>query len=153
MAARFEDRNSFLLAGLTGRYNHGHVEGIPAQWQRFAPHMGKIPAQCGWTTYGVCFNFDGAGNFDYMCGVEVAEGSPPLPPELTYLPVPAQHYAVFTHRDHISTIGKTWDAIYNEWPAASGHKLVEAPQFELYGQDFNPQAGTGVVEIWIPVER
>ena len=40
---RFEDRKAFLLAGLTARYGHGHIEGIPAQWQRFAPHLGKIP--------------------------------------------------------------------------------------------------------------
>jgi len=149
---RFEDRKAFLLAGLTARYVHGHIEGIPAQWQRFAPHLGKIPGQVGWTSYGVCFNFDGTGNFDYMCGVEVAEGSP-LPSDLTLLPVAEQRYAVFRHRDHISQIGKTWNAIYNEWPASSGHVLVQAPQFEVYGQDFNPQAGTGVVEIRIPIAR
>jgi AraC family transcriptional regulator len=149
-APRFEDRKSFLLAGLTDRYHHDHVEGIPAQWQRFAPHLGKIPEQVGRTSYGVCFNFDGTGNFDYMCAVEVASESP-LPVGLTYLYVLSQRYAVFTHRDHISKIGKTWDAIYNEWPKASGHTLVQAPQFESYGEDFNPQAGTGVVEIWIPI--
>ena len=87
-----------------------------------------------------------------MCGVEVAEGSP-LPSDLTLLPVAEQRYAVFRHRDHISQIGKTWNAIYNEWPASSGHVLVQAPQFEVYGQDFNPQAGTGVVEIRIPIAR
>src|ERR1035438_334419 len=78
--------------------------------QRFGPHLGKIPGQVGWASYGVCFNFDGTGNFDYMCAVEVSE-TLPLPPPLTHLPVAAQRYAVFTHRDHISKIGKTWDAI------------------------------------------
>jgi AraC family transcriptional regulator len=152
-APRFEDRGSFLLAGLTGRYHHDHHEGIPAQWQRFGPqHMGKIPGQLGWTSYGVCFNFDGTGNFDYMCAVEVGEALP-LPPPLTHLPVAPQHYAVFTHRDHISKIGPTWDAIYNEWPKESGRTLIEAPQFESYSEDFNPQTGTGIVEIWIPVHN
>ena len=151
-APRFEDRGLIFFAGLTARYHHDHVEDIPAQWQRFAPHLGKIPGQVGWKTYGVCFNFDGAGSFDYMCAVEVA-GEPPLPSPLTHLPVAAQHYAVFTHRDHISKIGKTWDAIYNEWPKASGRTLIEAPQFESYSEDFNPQTGTGIVEIWIPVHN
>jgi AraC family transcriptional regulator len=150
-APRYEDRGSFLLAGLTGRYHHDHHEGIPEQWQRFGPHLGKIPGQIGSILYGVCFNFDGAGNFDYMCGAEVADGSP-LPSGMQHLPIAAQRYAVFTHRDHISKIGNTWDAIYNEWPAASGHALVQAPQFESYSEDFNPQTGTGVVEIWIPIE-
>jgi AraC family transcriptional regulator len=148
-ASRFEDRGLIFFAGLTARYNHGHIEAIPAQWQQFVPHLGQIPGQVGRKTYGVCFNFDGTGNFDYMCAVEVS-GESPLPSPLTHLPVAAQHYAVFTHRDHISKIGKTWDAIYNEWPKASGYTLVQAPQFEAYSEDFNPQAETGIVEIWIP---
>jgi AraC family transcriptional regulator len=147
-APRFEDRESFLLAGITARYNHDHIEGIPLQWQRF----GKIPEQIGGIFYGVCYNFDGAGNFDYMCAVEVA-GESALPPGLTHLPVAPQHYAVFTHRDHISKIGQTWDAIYNEWPKESGRTLIQAPQFESYSEDFNPQTGTGIVEIWIPVHN
>ena len=151
-APRFADRESFLLAGMTARYSHEHIEGIPAQWQRFAPHMDKIPARVGWTSYGVCFNFDGTGGFDYMCAVEVSDTAS-LPEPLTYLPVAEQHYAVFTHRDHFSKIGQTWNAIYNDWPTASGHALVRAPQFEVYGEDFNPQAGTGVVEIWIPIGK
>lgn len=148
-APRFEDRKSFLLAGITARYNHDHIEDIPLQWQRF----GKIPEQIGGIFYGVCYNFDGAGNFDYMCAVQVAEvsdNSAP-PPGLTHLSIAAQRYAVFTHRDHISKIGKTWEAIYNEWPKASGYTLVQAPQFESYSEDFNPQTGMGVVEIWIPI--
>jgi AraC family transcriptional regulator len=149
-APRFEDRESFLLAGLTDRYRHDRIEGIMGQWQRFAPHPGKIPGQVGWKTYGVCFNFDGTGNFDYMCAVEVAEGSP-ASDGLTLLRVEPRHYAVFAHRDHISKIGKTWDAIYNEWPKAAGRTLIEAPQFESYTEDFNPQTGMGVVEIWIPI--
>jgi AraC family transcriptional regulator len=121
------------------------------QWQTFVPHLGKIPAQTGSKTYGVCFNFDGTGNFDYMCAVEVSEAAP-LPPPLMHLPVTEQNYAVFTHRGPISEIGKTWDAIYSEWPEKSGDTLVQAPQFESYSEDFNPQAGTGIVEIWIPVK-
>jgi len=149
---RFEERGVFFVVGPSERYNHSEIAGIPAQWQRFVPHIGKIPGQVGWTTYGVCHNFDGAGNFDYICGVEVS-GDSPVPEGLMQLSVDAQKYAVFTHRDHISQIGKTWDAIYNSWPKMSGHALVQAPQFESYGPDFNPRAGTGVVEIWIPIGR
>jgi AraC family transcriptional regulator len=149
---RFEDRKSFLLAGITERYNNRHIEGIPAQWQRFAPHIGQTAGRVGATTYGVCLNFDGAGNFDYMCGFEISEGSP-IPEALTLLTVAEQHYAVFSHRDHISKIGKTWNAIYNEWPPASGRTLLPAPQFEAYGEDFDARTGTGVVEIWMPIER
>jgi AraC family transcriptional regulator len=146
----FEDRQSFLLAGLTERYKMPQIEGIPAQWHRFAPHIGKVPGQIGTTTYGVCFNFDAAGGMDYMCGVEIAEGSP-LPVGLTQLRIEAQRYAVFHHRDHISTIKKTWDSIFQQWLPGSGHTIAKAPQLETYGDDFNAQTGTGVVAIWIPL--
>jgi AraC family transcriptional regulator len=150
---RIEERNSFLLAGLTGHYNLKSMEGIPAQWQRFAPNIGKVPSQVGWTSYGVCFNFDGQGNMDYLCGVEVSDTGSGLPPELTRLPVAAQRYAVFIHRGHISKIGGTWDAILNHWLQASGFTAANAPQFETYGADFDPRSGNGVVEIWIPIVR
>ena len=149
---RFEDRRPFLLAGLTERYNTAKIEGIPVQWQRFAPHIGKVPGQVGWTCYGVCFNFDGADNMDYMCAVEVSVASA-LPAELTELQVAEQKYAVFAHRGHISKIGGTWDAIFKQWLPTSGYRMVKAPQLEIYGEEFNSRTGTGLVEIWIPVER
>ena len=149
---RYETRGSILFAGLSARYHHGNLGGIMGQWGSFGPHLGKIPGQAGWKTYGICYNFDGTGNFDYMCAVEVSEAAP-LPPPLTHLPVTEQNYAVFTHRGLISTIGKTWNAIYNDWPEKSGDALVHAPQFEAYAEDFNPRAETVVIEIWIPVQR
>jgi AraC family transcriptional regulator len=59
---------------------------------------------------------------------------------------------VFYHRDHISTIRATFHAIFNTWLPESGHRIAEGPEFEKYGKDFDPQRGTGTVEIWIPVE-
>lgn len=146
-----EERKSFLLAGLSERYNNQAVEGIPAQWQRFVPYIAKVPGQVGWTTYGVCFNMDTAGNMDYMCGVEVSTSSA-LPEGLSELRVAEQLYAVFFHRDHISKIRDTWDGAFL-WVRMSGRKLVKAPQVEAYGEGFNAQTGNGGVEIWIPVER
>ena len=147
---RFENRNSFLVAGLKERYHMPQLEGIPAQWQRFEANIGKVPGQIGSSAYGVCFNFDGAGSMDYMCGVEVA-GESELPAAFSQLRIAAQRYAVFSHRGHISSIGNTWGAILNQWLPASGHTAVIAPQFEAYGKDFDLHSGGGVVEIWIPI--
>lgn len=151
-APRFEDRKSFLLAGLSERYLRGKIEGIPGQWMRFAPSIGKIPGQKGGTSYGVCFNFDSAGNMDYLCGVEIADDAV-VPEGLVSLRVAEQRYAVFSHREHISKIAATWDAIMRHWLKESGHKMVMAPQFETYDERFDPQSGNGVVEIWIPIEK
>jgi AraC family transcriptional regulator len=149
---RFENGKTLLVAGLSERYDCDSSKAIPSQWQRFVPYIGNIPGQIGGTAYGVCCNSDEEGNFDYICGVEVADFSE-LPPELTRLRIPARRYAVFTHRDHISTIRRTVNTIWNKWLPESKHEVADAPDFERYGPEFDPKTGTGGVEIWIPLRE
>jgi AraC family transcriptional regulator len=148
---RFEVGAPLLIAGLGQRYTWETNTAIPAQWQRFAPHIGHIPGQVGWTTYGVCCNSDDAGNFDYVCGVEVSDFTG-LPAEFARVRVPSQLYAVFTHRDHVSTLRRTVGTIWNKWLPESGREAADAPDFERY-QDFDPERGTGTIEIWVPLKR
>jgi AraC family transcriptional regulator len=150
---RFETSKPLLIAGLGERYTwETSGTGIPAQWQRFGPYLGHIPGQvCGRTAYGVCCNSDDEGNYDYICGVEVADFSD-LPKELSRVRIPRQRYAVFSHRDHVSTIRRTISTIWNKWLPESGHELADAPNFERYGEDFDPNSGTGTIEIWIPLK-
>jgi AraC family transcriptional regulator len=149
---RFETGRLLLIAGLSARYTCESGSAIPAQWQSFQPYLGNIPGQLGGTAYGVCCNSDDAGNFDYICGVEVSDFSR-LPPALSPLRVPEQRYAVFKHGGHISTIRSTWNAIWNQWFPQSGHEALDAPDFERYGEEFDPDSGDGGLEIWIPVQQ
>jgi AraC family transcriptional regulator len=149
---RFETTHKpLLIVGLSERYNMETSAGIPAQWQRFAPHIGHIPEQVGRATYGVLCNSDDAGNMEYISGVEVSNFSK-APAELSRLRIPEQRYAVFTHRDHIATMRRTWFTILNKWLPESGHKLAEGPEFEKYGERFDPRTGNGGLEIWIPIK-
>jgi len=147
---RFDDRPAFHVAGLSERYTFETNHGIPALWQRFAPHIGHIPGQVGAATYGVCYNGDGEGAFDYMAGVEVTTPAD-VPEDLTRLTVPALRYAVFTHSGHISDIRKTVYTIWNKWLPEADVTHVEGPDFERYDERFDGKTGTGDVEIWIPV--
>ena len=148
---RFENGNTLLIAGIGARYTFETNQGIPFQWQRFRPYIGNIPGQVGYTTYGVCCNGDAAGSFEYVAGVEVSDFSE-LPAELARVRIPEQRYAVFTHRDHISTMRSTVYTIWNKWLPASGQDITDAPNFERYSEKFNPEAGTGIVEIWLPIK-
>jgi AraC family transcriptional regulator len=148
---RFETLAPLLVAGLSQRYDCESSKAIPAQWQRFAPHIGNIPGQVGWTTYGVRHNCDDDGNFDYIAGVEVASFSR-LPPELARLRIPAQRYAVFGHAEHVSTIRRTIMTIWNKWLPVSGVQVADAPDFERYGESFDPHTGMGGLELWIPIK-
>jgi AraC family transcriptional regulator len=148
---RFEYGKPLLVAGLGERYSCETSKAIPAQWQRFAPHIGNIPGQVGGTTYGVCCNGDDEGNFDYITGVEVADFSD-LPVSFSRVRIPAQRYAVFSHREHVSTIRRAVNTIWSKWLPESGHEVADAPNFERYGEAFDPHTGSGGLEIWIPIK-
>ena len=148
---RFEELKPLLVAGLSERYDCESSKAIPAQWQRFAPHIGNIAGQVGWTAYGVRHNCDEDGNFDYTAGVEVASFSA-LPSEFGRVRIPAQRYAVFSHADHVSTIRRTIVTIWNKWLPGSGLQVADAPDFERYGESFDPRTGMGGLEIWIPIK-
>ena len=147
---RFENGRMLLIAGIGERYTFETNHGIPRQWERLQPHLGTIPGQVGRTDYGVCCNGDGAGNFDYVAGVEVSSFDD-MPDGFSRVRIPARRYAVFSHRDHISRIRATVYTIWNKWLPASGHEHADAPDFERYDERFDPRTGTGTVEVWLPV--
>ncbi len=105
-APRFETAKAFLVAGLAERITCDNGAVIPGLWHRFPRGVADIPGRIGNVAYGVCCNSDDSGNFDYIAGVGVADFSD-LPRRFGRVRIPAQRYAVFTHRDHISSIRRT----------------------------------------------
>jgi AraC family transcriptional regulator len=151
---RFVDGKTLLIAGLGERYSFETVHGIPMLWQRFMPYIGNLPGQVGHAAYGLCHNSDETGNFEYVAGVEVASFDG-VPKELTRVRIPAQRYAVFRHREHVSSVRSTVHAIWSSWLPRSGHAAAEGAvtQFERYDSSFNPQTGLGGFELWIPLKN
>jgi AraC family transcriptional regulator len=148
---RFATSKALLIAGVGERYNHENGAGIPGQWQRFQQSIHNVPDRVGKVAYGVCCNGDDSGNFDYIAGVEVSDYSG-LPREFARVRIPEQKYAVFTHDEHIATIRRTVNAIWNHWLPSSGLKMADAPTFERYDENFDPLTGNGGLEIWVPVK-
>ncbi len=142
---------AMLLVGLKRRYSDATSARIPAQWQAFQPHIGTIEKQIGTAAFGVMCNSDDEGNIDYFTAVEVGAFDDTAP-ELDALRLAPRTYAVFTHEGHVSEIRRTWKAIFGPWSQNTSRKLVDAPQFERYGENFDPQTGNGDMEIWIPVD-
>jgi AraC family transcriptional regulator len=149
---RFETRGQRLLVGLVQRHDCQAPEGIPRQWQRLGQFLKRgSPGQVSSWAYGVCYNFDSDGAFDYLCGVEI-DGSREIPAGLVTLRLAPQRYAVFAHSGHVVGIRSTIDAAWNKWLPTSGEHAVEAPFLEAYGPQFNPLTGLGGFEIWLPIE-
>src|SRR4051812_15975518 len=152
MPPRFETGKPLLVAGVGERYTWQSGAAIPGQWQRFRQKVDEIPDRVGKVAYGVCCNGDDSGNFDYIAGVEVADFSD-LPREFSRVRIPEQRYAVFSHKDHISTIRRTVNTIWNHWLPASDLKAADAPSFERYDENFDPLTGNGGLEIWVPIRE
>ena len=155
---RIEQGRLLLMAGLGGRFSHDTNQNIPALWQRLQPHLGNVPGQVfaggggkGGRTFGICFNMDDDCNFDYLAGVEVS-GFSDLPAEFTRLRIPARRYAIFTHREHVSTMRDVSMTIWTKWLPELGYEAVDAPYLEYYGEEFDGRTGMGGYQIWIPIK-
>ena len=147
---RIVENPGLLIAGLNERYDHTASASIPSQWQRFTPHIDHVPGQVGHTAYGVVHNSDDTGHADYLTGVEVKDFSA-VPGEFSRLKIPPQRYAVFTHKDHISSIRRTWFSIWNKGLPEAGLEATGGPEFERYDERFDGRTGEGELEIWIPI--
>ena len=88
-APRIVNRSPLLIAGLNERYDTSASAAIPAQWQRFMPHLGHVPGQVGHVAYGV-HNSDDSGHADHLTGVEVKDFAA-VPPEWSRLRIPARN--------------------------------------------------------------
>ena len=152
---RLQDRRALLMAGLQEHYTPETMHTIPAQWKRLP--FGKIPGQLGRMAYGVVFNLDEkSGEFDYFCGVEISTISPAHAMFKTYKS-PQQKYAIFCHRDNVSRLRDSIHTIFNAWLPTSGqtlaHPAAASPNLvEYYGENFDPESGTGDMEVWIPIK-
>jgi AraC family transcriptional regulator len=152
---RLQDRRALLMAGLQEHYTPETMNTIPVQWKRLP--FGRIPGQLGRMTYGVVFNLDEkSGEFDYFCGVEISTISPAHAQLKTYKS-PQQKYAIFCHRDNVSRLRDSIHTIFNTWLPTSGQMLANpmatSPNLvEYYGENFDPESGTGDMEVWIPIK-
>ena len=147
---RIAAQGRLKLAGLSGRYTQTSAVDIPLLWDRFVTMMGTIPGQVGHVSYGVCCNADGAGGFEYIAAVEVADFGA-LPDDLGRIELPARRYAVFTHAGHVSGLPATVRGVWRALPTL-GLAVASAPDFERYGPAFDGRTGMGEVEIWIPLK-
>lgn len=137
-----------LLAGLVQTYTADTLTKIPELWKQFGELADQIPDQTGNVAYGVCaVQEDGA--IKYMAGIEVTAEEDHS--GLTYINLPAQTYAIFTHLGHVSEIASTWQYIWTSGLKDAGLEPIQAPQLEVYPLEFDPHAASAQVELWVPV--
>lgn len=156
LSPRFETTGPLLIAGLREPLDEHAAQKIPHLWQRLVACWDEIPQRVGVTDYGLCIHLQGH-EYYYMAGCAVWDFTG-LPDTFSPFIIPSHTYAVFTHEGHINRIRDTIDYAFDQWLPGSHYRHATAHEnalhfFERYGEKFDPQAGEGDVEIWLPVTR
>lgn len=148
----YEHRGPLLLAGLRQDYTQTTSGGIPAQWRRFAFHLGAVPGQVGQTAYGaVILGPKDSRIFGYMTAVEIAHVGE-LPASFTTLRVAATRYAVFRHAGNVVSIHETVREAFHAFASQFEARRAPGVEFlERYGESFDPETGDGGVDVIIPL--
>ncbi|HWA29851.1 MAG TPA: AraC family transcriptional regulator [Rhizomicrobium sp.] len=147
---RIEKLPQQLFVGLPEFVAYGNMHTIAGQWQRFmsGPYEeieNKVPG----IPVGIATESTDEG-VHYVCAAEVSRFGK-IPDGLAKVTLAPQTYLVFAHNDHITTLRKTYEAIWNEWLPSSGRTVVEAPSLDKHNPTFDPRTGNGGVTIWIPI--
>ena len=147
---------AFHVAGPSRRFDEASKSEIPQLWSALIgalPLEGQTPS---WATYGVVSSVDTSdGCFQYMAGVGVEPDCVP-PPGFATMRIPAATYAVFRITLNGSAlhpqVKQAMASIWGELVPASGLKVVDGPDFELYDGRFDPQKAGSVIDFHVPVQ-
>ncbi|MCU6710169.1 GyrI-like domain-containing protein [Paenibacillus sp. J5C_2022] len=150
MEAKIVEKEAFTVVGLSWDSTCGAGD-IPALWQRFLPREyeieGKLQPE---VSYGICIPGDNDMEFTYVAGYESPGES--VPEGMEKMLVPAQRYAVFTHKGNIGKLSETYELIYSKWLKLQGLELVRGIDFERYDERFtSPHDDNSEVDIYIPI--
>ena len=135
----------------------GKTEGIPRLWTELVGRWQRAKRGFPSISYGVCYDeSDGSEGealpFTYLAAFPM-DRDDEAPEGLETRTVPANRYAVFTHRGPVLAIQDTYAAIFGSWLPESGYRRAEGPDFELYDERFDEQTMSGEADIYLPVAR
>ncbi|MUT64677.1 effector binding domain-containing protein [Paenibacillus sp. NEAU-GSW1] len=149
MEANIVEKEAFTAVGMS--WDSQSSEGdIPSMWQRFISREHEVEGkQQPAVSYGICIPGENE-QFIYVAGFET-DGSR-IPEGMELVNVPAQRYAVFTHKGTTEKLGETYELIYSKWLSLQGLQLVKGIDFESYDERFiGPMDEQSEIDIYIPI--
>ncbi len=141
---------AFKIVGLKGSYTPETNVNIPALWERFMPRLDAIKHRTGDLSFGLC-NPSRLPEFDYYAAVQV-DSLDDVPEGMHGFEVAEHRYAVFTHKGRLVNLRETVAYIWGTWIPGSVYTSPALPDFELYGEQFDPGSDDSELEIYIPIE-
>jgi predicted transcriptional regulator YdeE/GNAT superfamily N-acetyltransferase len=149
MEPKIVHKDGFAVIGL--KY-HGKNENdeIPQMWGAFGARASEIKNIVnGNVAYGISANMDETGEFDYVAGYEVSS-TENVPGGMVCFEVPGGKYAVFTTT--LPKLGEAFQYAYSTWLPQSDYQPTGSPDFELYGEYFDPRDPSSELAVYIPIQ-
>ena len=142
------NKQDFKVIGIKTRGNNEGGE-LKAVWEQFNERAQELRAVVTGDAFGLMDNFDYEnGEFDYLAGMEV-ESDEEVPDGMEVWQVLAQNYAVFPAR--LSNLMDAYRAT-ESWLSSSPYRRAPGPEFERYGEEFDPGDPESPLHLYIPVE-
>ncbi len=158
MEPRFERKEALTFIGLGKDCNLEDPNTIGLLWDEFLQkkHLINRHDVTDEAGFGLCYAPQEkeafSSNFHYTAALRVSENAA-VPEGMEKIRIPAQEYAVFTHKGSLETLSKTNDYIWKTWLPKSGLELADAPDIEVYGSKWDAAAESGEIDIYVPVSR
>lgn len=155
MEPRIVEKDCFAVIGMKGRFSRDDTSEIPALWESVEGRWGDLLPLMTEAGIGAVIGDNGRTEvFDYIAGI--AADIDAAPPEgMDKIVIEPQTYAVFTHKLTGRTINidikPTLQHIFGTWLPNSGYRLAESPDFEYYGERFDPVNKTGEIDFYVPI--
>lgn len=128
---------------------------IQELWTQFIARMAELDEiavpEC---SLGICSfaeDNENEDSFDYLAA-RVVKNDQLIPEGMTFLQLPEQQVAVFTHRGSLDNLSGTYDYIYNKWLPESDYDLADAPEIEWYDSRFIFDSQDSQMDIHIPIK-
>lgn len=140
MEATIKKQNEFTVIGLETVLSPETASRI---WNDFYARLDEIPNKVNEKVYyGICDDL----SQKYIAGVQVSDDSH-IPEGMISFKVPANEYAIFTHKGTIMKLHETFDQI-GHWLSDNHYQALNKPPFfEKYDERFNPMSENSELEI------
>lgn len=155
MEPRIVEKGPIKLIGMV-TYGDNAKGKIPQLWERFMPKIELVQNRINpQIAYGVEFypdEFPDVWQFYYMAAVEV-DSLDDIAIQMVGKSLPANTYAVFTHRGPINKLKLTFEYIYRTWLPKSGYQQAAAYDFECYDERYRDDDEASEIDIHMPITR
>lgn len=154
MTPQFENKPAMTFIGLGKDFDMTEQSAIGALWDLFLEQKHFIDNPCNDAAYGLCYapqeKETFSDRFHYTAALQVPADTK-IPEGMEKIELPAHKYAVFTHKGPLHKLQETNDYIWKTWLPKSGYELADAPDIEIYGEQWNAEQENGAISICLPI--